>query len=492
MARAERLEIATMTDGITDDNGNAQHHDFTRHWYLTYRDPTTEALYSSYAYDKIIVPLRFTTFVAIFVYLAFGILDYALSVHAGRDHWELWLIRITTGLPVLLLSFFLSFTRYSRRHYQRIYSTAIWLTGCSLLWIAAIGDVYLTERYYAGLFMVFFYGSMLFFIKFTYAVFMAISLYGMYVIVALYKGIETIAMINNLFFLTGGVLLAAIAVYIHEMYSRNNFKYSQIMLAAINEANAANKAKTDFLAVMNHELRSPLVSVIGGAQALTGQLFGDWHEKKELYVNYADMIERNGQHLLTIINEILDYSKAASGQQKLKEAEFVVQETIAEAVDIVTTQLAQKDLQVHMNVPPTPCTLFADPQLTKQMIVNLLSNAIKFSPKQTTIDITLQIDDGLHISVKDQGIGINKEDLERVLKPFEQVDEPYIREQSSMGTGLGLPYVALLMQMHNGAITLDSELQQGTTATLIFPKERLIKVSGSGANAHAESDLVGQ
>ncbi|AFY71989.1 integral membrane sensor signal transduction histidine kinase (plasmid) [Thalassoporum mexicanum PCC 7367] len=463
-----------MTEGITDDS-NAQHHDFSRYWYLTYRDPTTEAFYSSYAYDKIIVPLRFTTFVAIFVYLTFGILDYALSVHAGREYWDLWLIRLTTGFPILLISFFLSFSRYSRQHYQRIYSTAIWLTGCSLLWVSAVGDVYLTERYYAGLFMVFFYGSMLFFIKFTYTVFMAISLYAMYVIVALYKGIETIAMINNLFFLTGGVLLAAIAVYIHEMYSRDNFKYSQILLSAVSEANAANKAKTDFLAVMNHELRSPLVSVIGGAQALTGQLFGDWHEKRELYVNYADMIERNGQHLLTIINEILDYSKAASGQQKLREAEFIVQETIAEAVDIVTPQLEQKDLQIHTHIPITPYTLFADPQLTKQMIVNLLSNAIKFSPKQATIKITLKTsDDGLHIKVKDQGIGINKEDLERVLKPFEQVDEPYIREQSSMGTGLGLPYVALLMQMHNGAITLDSELQQGTTATLIFPTERLL------------------
>ncbi|AWK89313.1 sensor histidine kinase (plasmid) [Azospirillum thermophilum] len=241
------------------------------------------------------------------------------------------------------------------------------------------------------------------------------------------------------------------------------------LIAAKQASDAANQAKTQFLANMSHELRTPLNAVIGFAEALESGIFGPMTGKQTEYV--AD-IRRSGQHLLSLINDILDTTKIESGKYVLHEDLLDLSDIVAQCVRQVEPLAHEKGIALLSSLPRDLPPLFADERALRQILLNLLSNAVKFTPPGGRTEVAAAVTRaGMRLRVSDTGIGIAESDLDRVMEPFHQVDNSHTRRYP--GTGLGLPLVRALVDLMGGAFTLTSRVGKGTTATILFPAERL-------------------
>ncbi len=243
-------------------------------------------------------------------------------------------------------------------------------------------------------------------------------------------------------------------------------------MAAKLEAETANRAKSEFLANMSHELRTPLNAIIGFSDMLDRQLFGPLGSER--YATYVEDIHNSGNHLLNIINDILDLSKAESGQLTLYETDFDVPEVVDRAVRMLHDKAAHQGVEIVRHMPDRAPSLRGDSRLISQVVINLLSNAIKFTGEGGRVEISLTCEpgNGHRLAIRDDGIGIVAEDLPKIREPFVQVANAFSRQHE--GTGLGLPLVDQIMKMHDGGLEIDSELGRGTTATVQFPPERVI------------------
>jgi signal transduction histidine kinase len=237
-------------------------------------------------------------------------------------------------------------------------------------------------------------------------------------------------------------------------------------------AEAANAAKSAFLAAMSHELRTPLNAILGFSEIIQKEILGP--VGTPIYRQYADDISRSGKHLLSIINDVLDMAKMGSGKFTLHEALVDINVTIEDCRPMVR-QWAEAG-GVVMNVGPIPGLplLWADRTRVNQILINLLSNAVKFTPKGGTVSVDARLrDDGaLALIVADTGIGMTEEQVALAMQPFRQIDSSLARQYE--GTGLGLPLTEGLMQLHGGHLTLTpAPSGPGTVATAIFPAERV-------------------
>lgn len=238
---------------------------------------------------------------------------------------------------------------------------------------------------------------------------------------------------------------------------------------AHDEALAANRAKSQFLANMSHELRTPLNSIIGFSEILTMEKVGTPEERLE----YAQDVHDSGVHLLNLINDLLDLSKAEAGKLDLNESTISLPAMLEACVGMVRKSADEKGLSITIDVPPSAPALRGDERKMRQVFLNLLSNSVKFTPSGGSITIHSRPTPagGLAISVIDTGIGIAQADLDRVMRPFVQVDNVFTRRNT--GTGLGLPMVKTLIDLHGGAFKLTSAPGEGTVAGIQFPAERL-------------------
>jgi PAS domain S-box-containing protein len=232
----------------------------------------------------------------------------------------------------------------------------------------------------------------------------------------------------------------------------------------------ANRSKSEFLANMSHELRTPLNAVIGFSQALLGGLGGSLTDKQTEYINDIQM---SGDHLLSLINDVLDLSKIEAGKSELYEEEFVVAEMIDQTIRLVKQRAFEKEISLRVTASPSTA-LKVDNRICKQMLSNLLSNAIKFTPEGGRIDVAVRLDSEgrVEISVTDSGIGMSDQDVEKAFEKFGQIEGDLSREEK--GTGLGLPLVASQIELHGGSIDVQSSAGSGTTMTIRFPAERLV------------------
>lgn len=233
----------------------------------------------------------------------------------------------------------------------------------------------------------------------------------------------------------------------------------------------ANRAKSEFLANMSHELRTPLNSIIGFSEIIREEVMGKIEQRE--YWEYARDINESGKNLLNVINEILDISKIEAGERELKEAQVKVDQVAASCVELLSAKIANNDITITNNLAGMP-ELICEELSVKQVLMNLLSNAVKFTPKSGRVSLSYEVDreDRLHVSVTDTGIGLDDDEIHKALSPFGQVNSDLNREGS--GTGLGLTLVDALLKIHGAELGLVSQKGIGTTATAIFPKDRVV------------------
>jgi signal transduction histidine kinase len=237
-------------------------------------------------------------------------------------------------------------------------------------------------------------------------------------------------------------------------------------------AEAASRAKSGFLATVSHELRTPLNAIIGFSEMMLREVLGALGN--EQYRTYVADIHASGSHLLQVINDILDLSKAESGKLELYEDVFDLCDMIRAVGQLTSTRIRDAGLSNATHLPADLPLLRADERKTKQVLLNLVTNAAKFTPRGGHIEIVggYSSEAGLTLIVADTGIGIAPDDLGRVLEPFVQVDSSLSRQHQ--GTGLGLPLVKAIMELHGGSLTLESTVGVGTRVKISFPVERAV------------------
>ena len=258
-----------------------------------------------------------------------------------------------------------------------------------------------------------------------------------------------------------------------ESQSRELEEMAEYLVHARDQAEAANRAKSEFLAAMSHELRTPLNAVIGFSEIIKNETFGPVGSVK--YRDYASDIHESGQHLLGLINDILDLSKVESGTDELHEDKIEIPEIIRSALMLVGHRAEQDGIKLELELQDPLPALRADERKLKQILVNLLSNAIKFTDAggAVTLRAWCRMDSGYVFQITDTGIGIAPEDIPKALSRFSQVDADLNRQYE--GTGLGLPLTRALVEQHGGVLDLQSKIGVGTTVTVRFPAERILR-----------------
>lgn len=230
-------------------------------------------------------------------------------------------------------------------------------------------------------------------------------------------------------------------------------------------AESASRSKSEFLANMSHELRTPLNAIIGFSEIMTTGMFGPMGSPK--YIEYAADIRKSGQFLLDVINDILDMSKIEAGRTDLELEHFDIKAVVEDVMRLVTPRATESGIQLITDCDES-IELTADKRAVKQVLINLLSNAVKFTPEGGKITVHITSDNGqLLCNIIDTGIGIPKRDIEKLGRPFEQVENQFTKSRG--GSGLGLAISKSLVELHGGQLSINSVLKKGTTVSVVLP-----------------------
>ncbi|MDO8604974.1 MAG: ATP-binding protein [Phaeospirillum sp.] len=241
---------------------------------------------------------------------------------------------------------------------------------------------------------------------------------------------------------------------------------------AMEVAESASRTRSAFLATMSHELRTPLNAVIGFADALRHQFFGGLNDKQR---DYVDSIHDSGQHLLCLINDVLDISKIDAGKLELSDDRVDLAEIVGSCITVVGGHAREAGVALTVACSPAVPNIRGDALRLKQIVLNLLSNAIKFTPRggRVMVGLDLEAKGGVTLEVRDTGIGMRPEDVPKAFEMFIQIDNPMVRRFG--GTGIGLPLTRSLVELHGGRVELESTPDRGTRVTVHLPADRLLQ-----------------
>lgn len=244
-------------------------------------------------------------------------------------------------------------------------------------------------------------------------------------------------------------------------------------------AEEANLAKSRFLATMSHELRTPLNAILGFSEVMKGELFGSHIVAS--YKEYSNDIHSSGQHLLMLINEILDLSRIEAGRFELKEEPVALARIVEDCQHLLTLRAKKRNIALEAAVEPNLPRIRADERAVRQVALNLLSNAVKFTPPGGRIKIKIgwTASGGQYFSFRDTGPGIPDEEIPIIMSSFGR--GALAQKNADEGSGLGLPIVKGLVELHGGTFTLKSKLHEGTEVIVIFPQARVMEASASAA-----------
>ncbi len=241
------------------------------------------------------------------------------------------------------------------------------------------------------------------------------------------------------------------------------------------EAEQANKAKSTFMANMSHELRTPLNAVLGFSEVMDLQVLGPLSKK---YREYAQHIHGSAQHLLQLIEQLLDLSRIEAGRLELDEFEVCFSAILDETLMVVRSAFQRETYEIYLTPDSARILVRGDERLLKQTLINIVSNAAKYSSPGDPVELRLCIiDENAVLTIRDEGIGIAPEEIPRLFNPYERSEAQTAR--AHQGTGLGLAIARSLIEAHGGTLAIQSTLDVGTLVTITLPAERILKVGGT-------------
>jgi signal transduction histidine kinase len=443
--------------------------DFVR---LRFVDPTEERAFRRAFFVSSLPIARVSYLLGMLLVGLFAFLDLFV---VGEPIAVVYFIRFAIVCPTLFALYLLTYTRLFAHAMQGLTMAAMLTVGLGVVVMTAVIEAPANYLYYAGILDTVIYACCIMRLRFHYAVAVSVLLFAAYQLAALaINPIPTAILVSNSFFLATAVGVGAFAAYVQEYYLRLSF-HSEALLRAerdrsrelMLQAQEASRAKSEFLAMVSHELRTPLNAVLGFSEMMTREIFGPLGDHR--YGGYADDIHRSGEHLLGIINDILDLSKAEAGRLEVHAERCSLRAVVDSVVRLMREKTRQKRLAVAVRIDERLPTLYADRTMLTRITLNLLSNAEKFTEPGGRIDITGLVEPDGHVvmRVTDTGIGIAAGDLERVMEPFRQADSALSRKHE--GTGLGLPLSRAMAELHGGTLVLESQLGVGTSAVLRLP-----------------------
>lgn len=455
--------------------------------------------------------VRIALVLGMLLYGLFGLLDAWVLPEAKL---KLWFIRFVCVIPIGVLGLIFTYSRHFEKVMQPIMASIVALAGIGIVAMTVIASPKADQNYYAGLILTLIYGYTFTRLRFVWASVAGWTIVVSYEIAAIFlSGTSVVVLISNNFFFLGSNILLMFACYSSEYHSRRDYLQTRMLESekrkvedgntalefrtreleiARDRAVSASLAKTEFLANMSHELRTPLNHIIGFTEMVADKRFGDLNQVQQEYL--GDVLE-SSSHLLSLINDILDLSKVEAGKMGLELSEISIPTLLDESLMMVREKAIRKGLALEVEDTEIPEMIMADERKLKQVMVNLLSNAVKFTPDGGRVRLTAKLvgrsevlsrcgfrfKDGIEalgssekwlcVSVSDTGIGIKREDQERIFAPFEQVENSASRMYH--GTGLGLSLTSRFVELHRGRIRLESEGRgKGSKFTFVIPKDQ--------------------
>jgi two-component system, cell cycle sensor histidine kinase PleC len=458
--------------------------------WLRFRDSYVEKVFTREIFAQSINFIRAYLLAGMGLYIVFGFLD---ALVGGVATGELLIIRYAIVCPILLGIFCLTFSRSFFRIGQWALSAAMLSSGLGVVVMTALMPPPFNSEYFAGIIMVVIYCGSLIRLKYRYSVMISIFLVLSYQVSAIWiNPIPHQMLISNDFFLVMANAVGLFSGYVQELYIRRTYASRKIIemrseftTILLREADKANKAKNDFLANMSHELRTPLNAIIGFSDLIRRNVHGPINNDR--YGDYIQDIHASGSNLLSIITDVLDLTRAEAGNLDMREQEVDIGQLLQEAMEVCRSRAQQRKIKLTLCENHDPVFSKVDHRLILQIVLKILSNAIKFSHENGEVRISFgaSAEQGLLLRIADDGIGIDAKDIDRVMRPFEQVEDTYARQNG--GTGLGLPYAKKMVEIHGGRLTLESEINRGTIVSIELPPWRTAGMAQGRAMAANES-----
>ncbi len=277
-------------------------------------------------------------------------------------------------------------------------------------------------------------------------------------------GIHWVVIVNRAYALFG-IWITAIILWVARRSRALVMQRERELIQTKERMEKAYRAKSEFLANVSHELRTPLNAIIGFSSIMKSEILGPLSKK---YLEYANDINYSGEHLLGLINDILDTSSVETNKTILNKEQLDFRKIAADTIRIIRYRAEREKVHISTRIDKDIPAIYADELRIKQVLINLLSNAVKFTPPGGTVSLNASIgENGTHvITVSDNGIGMNEDELAKAMTRFGQVENIFTRKYK--GTGLGLPLAKELTELHGGTFNIHSEKGKGTTVTLSF------------------------
>ncbi len=448
-----------------------------RRFTLRFAAPSLENEFQKHRLSNSLQLIRLWGLAGIALYALFGIVEYFFV----REILEtVFIIRYAVVLPILIVTFVLTYLENYLKMLNRSFLIAVSLPSIgSLVAISLSGDLN-SLIYFAFLLIMMLFTHAFTGVRFWLSTLVSWMIFFGCLAVILaadpYPAEIAALCLTVLFFAT---VIAMFMSYNEEIYIRRHFRNSRLLIQQTRnaenlaaQATEASLSKSNFLAMMSHELRTPLNAIIGFAEIISTELFGK--VEPERYRQYGTDIGQSGRHLLDIINDVLDISKAEAGMLSPDDSEVALGPIVQSCFSMFEERAHRENIGLSHEISEEIVAIQADERMVKQIILNLLSNSIKFTPAggKIALDARRDGDGGLLLTISDTGIGMLENETETVFEPFTQAESSLSRRYE--GTGLGLPLVRRMAELHGGTVTLQSKQGKGTIVTVRFPPERVL------------------